>query len=281
MNSVQYHIKTLMLFTKSDIKTVVIPVTTFAIAAAPLGSLWRLPHVVFWIWLHLLQTNVANQIIDPEEDACNKSDRPIPAARLTLYQAQIFRWLLVPVCLAVSVVYGPPVTVASAMLCTFTYIYNELGLATHWITKNVLNALGFACFELGATLVAGKHSVLDSVAQLSIACSAGVLATTIQAQDFKDCEGDFLVGRRTLPILYPEISRYTALPILLAWSIGLSLMWQVDVGLCVLFVLLSLLIGWRLIAKRDVPADQITFYIYNVWLSTVHALPGYWRIFRT
>ncbi|KIM76601.1 hypothetical protein PILCRDRAFT_77612, partial [Piloderma croceum F 1598] len=209
--------------------------TTFAIAAAPLGSLWRLPHVVFWIWLHLLQTNVANQIIDPEEDACNKSDRPIPAARLTLYQAQIFRWLLVPVCLAVSVVYGPPVTVASAMLCTFTYIYNELGLATHWITKN-----------------------------LSIACSAGVLATTIQAQDFKDCEGDFLVGRRTLPILYPEISRYTALPILLAWSIGLSLMWQVDVGLCVLFVLLSLLIGWRLIAKRDVPADQITFYIYNV-----------------
>ena len=247
-----------------------------------MGSLWRLPHVVFWIWLHLLQTNVANQIIDPEEDACNKSDRPIPAARLTLYQAQIFRWFLVPFCLVVSVVYGPPVTVASAMLCIFTYIYNELGLATHWITKNVLNALGFACFELGATLVAGgssvissfhalradtlkgKHSVLDGVAQLSIACSAGVLATTIQAQDFKDCEGDFLVGRRTLPILYPEISRYTALPILLAWSIGLSLMWQVDVGLCVLFVLLSLLIGWRLIAKRDVPADQITFYIYNV-----------------
>lgn len=91
-----------------------------------------------------------------------------------------------------------------------------------------------------------------------------MFATTIQTQDFKDYDGDCRIGRQTLPILFPEIARYTVLPTLLVWSIGLSSLWQVGAAIAMPFVGLALFIGMRFIIKRDVPADQVSFYIYNV-----------------
>ncbi|KIM78588.1 hypothetical protein PILCRDRAFT_11056 [Piloderma croceum F 1598] len=79
MAFLSYHLKTLFLFTKSDVKTTVIPVSVFAAAATPLVSFDCLPHVIFWVWLHLLQFDVSNQYLDPTEDALNKPDRPIPS----------------------------------------------------------------------------------------------------------------------------------------------------------------------------------------------------------
>src|ERR1700734_2784258 len=126
MAFLSYHLKTLFLFTKSDIKTTVIPVvgyiciflthpaadgypqSVFAAAAAPLASFDRLPHVIFWVWLHLLQFDVSNQYLDPTEDTLNKPFRPIPSGRVTLRQAQILRWALVPICMALSTCYSTP-----------------------------------------------------------------------------------------------------------------------------------------------------------------------------
>lgn len=100
---------------------------------------------------------------------------------------------------------------------------------------------------------------------LSIALSAGIFATTIQTQDFKDIEGDRLIGRQTLPINLPWIARFTVLPILLAWSIGLSFVWRIGFEVSVPFVGLAALIGVRFIVKRDVASDKISFYyLYNV-----------------
>lgn len=44
----------------------------------------------------------------------------------------------------------------SALLISLTIIYNELGTAAHWFTRNVVNGLGLGTFELGATLIAGE-----------------------------------------------------------------------------------------------------------------------------
>ena len=127
----------------------------FAAAAAPSTSFERLPHVIFWVWLHLLQFDVANQYLDPTEDALNKPYRPIPSGRVTLRQAQILRWTLVPICLALSTCYSMPTMWTSVLLCLLTHTYNDLYFHGHWLTRNISIAFGLSSFELGATLVAG------------------------------------------------------------------------------------------------------------------------------
>ena len=105
---------------------------------------------------------------------------------------------------------------------------------------------------------------MDSVALLAVAISAGIFATTIQTQDFKDCDGDRGIGRQTLPIIVPQLARYTLLPILLMWSIGLSVLWNLSVPVAGAFLGLALLVAFRFIMMRDVRSDQVSYYIYNV-----------------
>ncbi|KAI0255269.1 hypothetical protein BJV78DRAFT_1279458 [Lactifluus subvellereus] len=63
----------LYFFTRSDLKTIVLPVTVFAYLTAPDTSADHMLYAVFWTWFHLLQFCVSNQSIDPEEDALNKA----------------------------------------------------------------------------------------------------------------------------------------------------------------------------------------------------------------
>ncbi|KAI5120555.1 hypothetical protein M0805_000283 [Coniferiporia weirii] len=272
-SKVLYYLWTIFLFTKSDIKTTVIPITLLAVASAPLAGLSRLPHVIFWIWLHVLQFDVSNQTLNPEEDEHNEKDRPLPAKRITLRDALILRWVLVPMCWALSTYYSVETVYASIALCILTYAYDEMGFAAgHWLGRNVVNALGFLSFEIGACLIAGTNSHrLDSIGATSILCSAGIFASTIQAQDFKDIVGDRLVGRKTLPIVAPTVSRPTLLLGLLAWSVGLSSIWCLSTVVALAFNMLALLVGIRFVVFDINRADQRSFYLYNV-SSESHAI---------
>ena len=132
----------------------------FALVAAPLYSLQRIPHIVLWIWLHILQFDVANQCISPEEDKLNKADRPLAAGRITVRQAVILRWALLPICLLVSLSYSRSVLFASIAMAALTILYNELQVhAAHWSIRNLMNAVGYATFETGATLIAGTYAI--------------------------------------------------------------------------------------------------------------------------
>lgn len=275
--------------------------------------------MIWWIWLHLLQFDVSNQTLSPEEDAVNKADRPLPSKRITLENALRLRWALVPACWAVSALYSTQTLCASVFLVAFTVVYNELAAHSgHWLLRNAVNAAGFASFEAGATLIAGvlaflsgpqssgnderpgsDCSHLDTIALLSICISAGIFATTIQTQDFKDTEGDRAIGRKTIPIVYPKFGRWTVLIPLLAWSVGLSALWRLDALTSTAFTLLAAFIGLRYLNFATVHADQVSFYWYNVsarsrcpsfmhvpyrrmtqvWLSVAHALPGYYRLY--
>ena len=106
------------------------------------------------------------------------------------------------------------------------------------------------------------------MALLAICISAGIFATTIQTQDFKDTEGDRAIGRQTIPIVFPNVGRYTVLAPLLAWSVGLSVVWQLDVLTATAFTLLAVFIGFRYLHFVTVHADQVSFYWYNVSTST-------------
>ncbi|KAG2141128.1 UbiA prenyltransferase family [Suillus bovinus] len=272
---------TIFLFVKSDIKTTLIPITILSISSAPLCTPNRIFPLVWWIFLHLLQFDTSNQIQDVEEDAKNKPIRPLPAGRISLRHATILRWGLVPACWIGSVLHGGPVLFSSVTLVLFTILYNELQAHRHWLTKNIVTALGFASFEVGGTLIAGcDTSRMDAVGCLSVVISTAVFATTIHTQDFKDEEGDRLMGRTTLPIVSPQVGRASILPLLAIWSIVVSFVWELTWAWTILLLCLSVLIGTRFLLLRSRTADQTSFLLYNVWLSAVHMLPGYWRYFR-
>ncbi|KAI0311110.1 UbiA prenyltransferase family [Amylostereum chailletii] len=282
LDAVASAVYTTFLFTKSDIKTMVIPISFFAVAAAPILTWSRLPHVIFWIWCMAFQFTLSNQTLSPEEDAINKSDRPIPSGRISLDNAIRLRWLSIPICLLLSACYSLETIYGCAGVIILTMLYDDRQWSTRWWFKNGLNGLGYASFELGATLIAGANRhALDRTAVRAVLASAGVIATTIHAQDFKDEDGDRAVGRRTIPILYPSFSRWSIGVTLLAWSALLSYVWALDAYMTVAFVSLAAMIGVRFYTLRTVPEDQITYYWYNVWLSMVHILPGYYRLFTS
>ncbi|KAF5344479.1 hypothetical protein D9758_014139 [Tetrapyrgos nigripes] len=158
--------------------------------------------------------------MDPEEDQKNKIDRPLPAKRISLRNALILRWILVPVCWLWSLRYSYSVLYSSIALVFLTVLYDECGAhAGNFVVRNAINAAGFASFEAGSTLIAGSNNVsLDQIAIYSVCISTGIFATTIQAQDFKDIPGDRMIGRRTLPIVLPDIARETLMIALLFWE---------------------------------------------------------------
>ena len=131
--------------------------TLFAAAAAPSCSIFRFFHIVFWLWVHALQLALANQTLPLAiaEDALNHPDRPLPAGRISIRAARTLRWVMIPLCLLLSVAYGPRTTLASLGASLFMLAYNEGGGASgHWFVRNALNAVGYAVAEAGATLVA-------------------------------------------------------------------------------------------------------------------------------
>ena len=100
--------------------------------------------------------NVSNQAKGRAEDAVNKPWRPLPSGRITEYQAALFRWISVALCVACSAMYGSDVVLATSGLLLTTILYDEGGLAGHYIGKNLCNIGGYTTFEIGATKIMGS-----------------------------------------------------------------------------------------------------------------------------
>ncbi|KAG1894188.1 UbiA prenyltransferase family [Suillus fuscotomentosus] len=273
------HIMTLFLFTKSDVLTVLIPITLSTFAAAPHPDVTRVPDIIIWIWLHLLKHDIYNQMQDPEEDRKNKPYRPLPAGLITAQNAADVRWLLLPVCLIFSAMYGIKALACSAFLEALSIWYNEFGGDETGLLKNLLTTIAYATLELGATAVIG--SSIDSIWVHAVAFSSVVFATTIHAQDFKDEEGDRLAGRRTLVTLFPDFARTSMMIGIPLWSLCLSRLWKVDLVSSIAFIAYGTIIGARFMVYRTAGAHKQSCKLYSLWYTLVHLLPGYWRFFNS
>ena len=108
-----------------------------------------------------------------------------------------------------------------------------------------------------------RHS-LDSASVTSILISAGIFATTIQAQDFKDVVGDRIIGRKTLPIVAPDTSRPVLMISILLWSVVISKLWGLDNLASFAFIQLALAVGMRYVFLKSVKSDERSYYLYNV-----------------
>ncbi|KAJ6506420.1 hypothetical protein C8R47DRAFT_1209594 [Mycena vitilis] len=275
-----YDLDTLWLFTKSDFMTTMIPISIFAIVAAPLTSMRNIPHLVFWLWFHLLHFNASNQTATLEDET-NKPDRPLPSGRITLQAAITLRWTLMPMCWALSLAYSKETMFSSMALSALTLMYNELGgSGAHFVSRYALNGLGFAAFEAGTTLVAKDDKTsLDGAGRLAIFLSASIFTTTIYAQDFRDVVGDSLINRDTIPLHFGSPSRMALLLGVVSWSISLSWIWGLDLYSAGAFVALGIFAGGRFIKHTTVEEDRDSYFYYNIWVSVAHILPGYWRLF--
>ncbi|TFK93052.1 hypothetical protein K466DRAFT_594750 [Polyporus arcularius HHB13444] len=268
------HVYTLYLFTRSDIKTLLVPTLLYGTAAAP-GHLplSQLGLRLLWIWLHLLQFCMANQCVGQEEDAANKPWRPIPSRRMTASAAWQLRCAMLVPCLLLSAKCNVPL--ASTALIIATLAYNELGLDVHWVPRHVCNALGYAAFNAGATYVGctGNLCIPESSISAAQLINALVVLTTIHTPDFEDMDGDRLVGRKTLPVLFPRASRIATLGILVAWSIFIVAFWGTGVVLSATLIGLAALVGARFVAYNNSETDRVSFRLYTLWLCTVQIVP--------
>ena len=113
-------------------------------------------------------------------------------------------------------------------------------------------------------IIASNRCQLDFPGTLSISVIAGILATTIQAQDFQDVIGDKAVGRLTLPIAFPNFSRYTPLVTLVMWSLYLTTMWEIATPAGVGFTFLGIVVGVRYYFWRSTKDDEWSYVLYNV-----------------
>ncbi|KAJ3513367.1 hypothetical protein NLJ89_g2987 [Agrocybe chaxingu] len=282
-STLSYHAYTIFLFSKSDIKTTLIP-SFFALGAAPLSPTRSLSHAlqsILWIYLHVFHFNLCNQVRDPMEDKRNKPWRPLPSGRITLTNAIRLKRIAITACLLLSLCYSPIVFYSSAFFAALVPMYHELHGDQHWLSKNLMNAVGYACFAIGSTLIASADRYkLDFVSSLSIFVISSILATTIQAQDFQDVEGDAEVGRKTLPIVFPNLSRYTPIISLLLWSLYLTVVWEISIPSSIAFTCLGLIVGIRYYFWRSVKDDEWSYFLYNIWLAIAFSMPGYWRMYK-
>jgi 4-hydroxybenzoate polyprenyltransferase len=106
----------------------------------------------FWTWLHLLQLCIANQCMDPEEDALNRPWHPIPSGLISVAGARTIHLILYPSCLCLSAWLGPQWHTVSFTLVGLAY--HELHFHAHWFTRNVCNAWLYGSLNAGAALVA-------------------------------------------------------------------------------------------------------------------------------
>lgn len=230
--------KTLFLFTSDQVLDTVIPGTAFGTLAALSGStlalpeqhlaniLWRIPAVAFWLWLVILQFCVQNQRSSSSvaEDAINKPWRPIPSGRMTSEQAN--KLLFGVSIIATLVSYLLNVLPIFAVYVCLTTAYNDLGGGNKsGIVRNVFCGAGFSCYFSGALRIAlGPHRMSAAAWQWTLTTTFGVLASTIQTQEFRDEVGDKARGRRTLVTeLGRERAFWTVFATVAFWSVYMPL----------------------------------------------------------
>ncbi|KAJ0162367.1 hypothetical protein CTA2_4675 [Colletotrichum tanaceti] len=288
-----FHLKTLYLFTKSDVKTVLAPQIIFILSAVlcreplttagyghgqtALDTARRLPLAVFWIWLHLVVCGISNQRLESSvvEDRLNKPWRPLAAGRLTAGQAQRLLLAAVPLAVAVSAALGGrellPPTLA---MTTLLWMYNDLdGSSIDVWARNAINTAGIMCFGAGALTVLTGAALLPR-AWAWIAVTGAATATTVQALDFPDTDGDRARGRKTIPLLYGEhVARGGLAVAVLVWSAACPMFW----GLRPVFWAAPVGVGGSMAAlavlRRNEKSDHVVAKLWCLWMSVLYLLP--------
>lgn len=76
-------------------------------------------------------------------------------------------------------------------------------------------------------------------------------------------EGDALIGRKTVPIIYPSLAAPALAVAILAWSTFLVVLWQVSYATVFLFGGLAAFTALSYLMSNSVLGFQRAFYLYK------------------
>lgn len=234
----------------------------------------RLPLAILWIWLNLVVCGISNQRLADSiiEDEHNKPWRPLAAKRLTPEQARKLLMGMIPVVVVISAVLGGFMPTLSMM--TLLWMYNDLdGSSINIWTRNGINTGGIMCFSAGALEVLSGGELLPK-AWAWIGLTGAVIATTVQALDFPDMEGDKARGRQTIPLLYSEgIARGGLAFMVLLWSIACPMFWKLQLLYWTVPVGVGASMAALTMLRREEKSDHVVAKIWCLWLSVLYVLP--------
>jgi 4-hydroxybenzoate polyprenyltransferase len=296
LTSIGHFVVALWLFTVNDFKTMIFPSIAFAMFYC-LGSpslsyqmpitalLQRLPHLFCWTWINLLAFTVNNQrhLEAITEDCLNKPWRPIPAGRISIEGARILGILAYIAAILTSLALNGGL-VHSLLLLSLGYVYNNRPDTTNQgcLTRNLLNALGFASFASGALDVLLQTGATISLLLLKdkdvpswLFLLIAIVSTTVHSQDMYDQLGDAAAGRKTIPLVFGDsLARWSIALGCVFWSfVAAGYYWSSGPLGYLLTGSLAALVASRTLWLRSVEEDRTTFVVYNIWLTSVYALP--------
>ncbi|KAI1826291.1 hypothetical protein F4861DRAFT_100997 [Xylaria intraflava] len=296
VRTIRYHLTTLFLFTKSDIKTVLIPQSAFALVLAfskaravlapSVGNLdivSRVPCMLVWMWLHLLVTTISNQrrAEDVIEDKENKPWRPLPAARLSLSEARSLLRIVAWVSLTASLLFGG--FVPGVTLMTLLWMYNDLGgSSASVLERNLITTGGLTCYGWGATEILLAGNMTPEGGRLLknwVMLMGAMMATTVQAQDFPDTIGDAARGRRTVPVVYgSRIARVSLAVPTAVWSLACPAFWKVGILAWSAPIAVGGMMAGLTLAQWNQRANEWVWRLWCLWQTTIYLMPLFSRI---
>ena len=241
-----------------------------------LEALGKAPAMLLWSWTNLLLFNLHNQR-HPDavlEDSINKPWRPLPAKRLTSYEARLWMLGMYPVVLASSAALGG---MGPCLMEGFSCLwYNEWRGAESPLLKNLLNAAGFACFLAGPLeIVTGSTSLVFAPKALQWLVMIGLaIFLTVHIQDFRDQDGDRLRNRRTVPLVMDGgAARWITALCVMLWSCLMPMFWGLRIGGYLLTASIGGVMSLNLVAKRTVQGDVRSWKMWPFWIMSFFLLP--------
>ena len=159
------------------------------------------------------------------------------------------------------------------------WMYNDLGGSEeHWIIRNALNAVGYVWCSVGMVPVVrrgvGWGEGLSGTGWVWCGVICGVITSTMHVQDLRDQEGDKLVGRRTMPLVFGDATaRWSVVGAMVGWSCVCCRFWVVGWEVWVTESLLTGAVVWRLLWMREPVADAVSYKLWGLWLSSLYVLP--------
>lgn len=232
--------------------------------------------MVLWNWLVLLVSVLANQksFEGAMEDTINKPWRPIPSGRITRAQATTLQLFAMPVGVGINCLLGA--WEETALVYNLAWMYNDLGGGDNWIIRNIILGLALSQFNKGGMRVVAEIQgfQIPESSWWWLFITSMILATTFQAQDMKDQEGDRARGRRTAPLVIGDgPARWTiAIPVMI-WSFVCPLFWGLGWVGYVLPVGVGALVSVRFVMLRGFWEDKKTWWLWTFWTAIIWFVP--------
>ncbi|TDZ29095.1 Fumagillin beta-trans-bergamotene synthase [Colletotrichum spinosum] len=168
--------------------------------------------------------------------------------------------------------------------CTLAYtiaivVYNEGGLAAIPVVKNLIGAIGLACYCWGTTVILDDGKELHGLKAVAVLMIGAIFATTGHAQDFRDRSADAMMGRRTIPLLLSQhVARWSLAALMVCWTVGLIALWRPPAVASVAFALLALRSMYGYVSSHDEKDDYASYCWYGFWLVGSNLLPIFPRL---